>query len=103
MKKVKANKLGRRILSIVMTVALVVGLMPGNMLTVKAEEIPSKPLSVTAFATPEQLMSSDNFYEISDQSQNQTNDSVYQISEIFERDSRRYNRAFTEQQEVSAK
>ena len=61
MKKGKTNNLGRRILSIVLTVALVVGLMPGNMLTVKAEEIPSKPLSVTAFATPEQLMSSDNF------------------------------------------
>ena len=48
-------------------------------------------------------MSSDNSYEILDNSQTQTNDSVYQISEIFERDSRRYNRAFTEQQEVSAK
>lgn len=48
-------------------------------------------------------MSSDNSYEILENSQTQTNDSVYQISEIFERDSRRYNRAFTEQQEVSAK
>ena len=61
MKKGKTNNLGRRILSIVLTVALVVGLMPGNMLTVKAEESTSTPLSVTAFATPEQLMSSDNF------------------------------------------
>ncbi|MBQ4058456.1 MAG: hypothetical protein IJD40_05945 [Lachnospiraceae bacterium] len=58
MKKGKTNNLGRRILSIVLTVALVVGLMPGNMLTVKAEESTSTPLSVTAFATPEQLMSS---------------------------------------------
>ena len=59
MKNVKPNNLGGRILSALLTVALVVGLMPGNMPTVKAEEIPSKPLSVTAFATPEQLMSSD--------------------------------------------
>ena len=59
MKKGKTNNLGRRILSIVLTAALVVGLMPGNMPTVKAEESTSTPLSVTAFATPEQLMSSD--------------------------------------------
>ncbi len=39
MKKVKTNKLGRRILSFVLTVALMVGLMPGNMLTVSAEGI----------------------------------------------------------------
>ena len=31
------NKLGRRILSFVLTATLVVGLMPGNMLTVSAE------------------------------------------------------------------
>ncbi|MBP3593656.1 MAG: leucine-rich repeat protein [Lachnospiraceae bacterium] len=37
MKKVKSNKLGRRILSFVLTVALMVGLMPGNILTVSAE------------------------------------------------------------------
>ena len=37
MKKVKINKLGRRILSFVLTVALMVGLMPGNILTVSAE------------------------------------------------------------------
>ncbi len=37
MKKVKTNKLGRRILSFVLTVALMVGLMPGNILTVSAE------------------------------------------------------------------
>ncbi len=61
MKKVKTNKLGRRILSFVLTVALMVGLMPGNILTVSAEESSSTELSVTAFATPEQLMSSDNF------------------------------------------
>ncbi len=61
MKKGKTNKLGRRILSIVLTVALVVGLMPGNVMTVRAEESSSTELSVTAFATPEQLMSSDNF------------------------------------------
>ena len=36
MKKVKTNKLGRRILSIVLTAALVVGLMPNNVLTVRA-------------------------------------------------------------------
>ena len=39
MKKGKSNKLGRRILSFVLTAALVVGLMPGNMLTVSAEGI----------------------------------------------------------------
>ncbi|MBE5942461.1 MAG: hypothetical protein E7264_07990 [Lachnospiraceae bacterium] len=58
MKNVKTNKPGRRILSIVLTVVLMVGLMPGNMLTVSAEESNSTELSVTAFATPEQLMSS---------------------------------------------
>ncbi len=31
------------------------------------------------------------------------NDAVYLLSQEFERDSRRYNRAFTEQQEVSTK
>lgn len=36
MKKVKTNKLGRRILSIVLTVALMVGLMPNNVLTARA-------------------------------------------------------------------
>ncbi|MBQ3544631.1 MAG: hypothetical protein IJA34_06565 [Lachnospiraceae bacterium] len=61
MKKVKTNKLGRRILSFMLTVALMVGLMPGNVMTVRAEESSSTELSVTAFATPEQLMSSDNF------------------------------------------
>ena len=68
MKKVKPNKLGRRILSIVLTVALMAGLIPGNMMTVSAEESTSTPLSVTAFATPEQLMSSDNFALHSDYS-----------------------------------
>ena len=57
----KGRKLTRRILSIVLTAALVVGLMPGNVMTVRAEESSSTELSVTAFATPEQLMSSDNF------------------------------------------
>lgn len=61
MKKVKTNKLGRRIQSFVLTVALMVELMPGNVMTVRAEESSSTELSVTAFATPEQLMSSDNF------------------------------------------
>ena len=61
MKKVKPNNLGGRILSAILTVALVVGLMPGNVMTVRAEESSSTELSVTAFATPEQLMSSDNF------------------------------------------
>ncbi|MBQ9981801.1 MAG: hypothetical protein IJP18_04470, partial [Oscillospiraceae bacterium] len=61
MKNEKTNKFGRRILSFLLTVVLVIGLMPENVMTVRAEEIPSKPLSVTAFATPEQLMSSDNF------------------------------------------
>ena len=37
MKKVKTNKLGRRILSFVLTVALMVGLMPGNTLTAYAK------------------------------------------------------------------
>ncbi len=37
MKKVKGKKLGRRIVSFVLTVILVVGLMPGNMATVLAE------------------------------------------------------------------
>ena len=60
-KKVKTNKLGRRIQSFVLTVALMVELMPGNVMTVRAEESSSTKLSVTAFATPEQLMSSDNF------------------------------------------
>lgn len=36
---IKSNKLGKRILSIVLTAALVVGLMPGNMLKVSAEGI----------------------------------------------------------------
>ena len=36
MKKVKTNKLGRRILSIVLTAALVVGLMTNNVFTVRA-------------------------------------------------------------------
>ena len=36
MKKVKTRKLTRRILSIVLTAALVVGLMPNNVLTVRA-------------------------------------------------------------------
>ena len=61
MKKGKTRKLTRRILSFVLTTALVVGLMPGNVMTVRAEESSSTELSVTAFATPEQLMSSDNF------------------------------------------
>ena len=39
MKKGKTRKLTRRILSFVLTAALVVGLMPGNMLTVSAEGI----------------------------------------------------------------
>ena len=39
MKKVKSNKLGRRILSFVLTVVLMVGLMPGNILTVSAEAV----------------------------------------------------------------
>ena len=39
MKKVKTNKLGRRILSIVLTAALVVGLIPGNVMTVSAEQV----------------------------------------------------------------
>lgn len=37
MKKVKTNKLGKRILSFVLNVALMVGLMRGNILTVSAE------------------------------------------------------------------
>ena len=61
MKKVKSNKLTRRILSFVLTTALVVGLMPGNMLTVSAEESITTAQNVTAFATPEQLMSGDCF------------------------------------------
>ncbi len=61
MKNEKRNKLGRRILSFVLTAALVAGLMPGNVMTVKAEESTSTAPSVTAFAMPEQLMSSDNF------------------------------------------
>lgn len=61
MKKGKTNKLGRRILSFVLTATLVVGLVPGNVLTASAEESSATAPSVTAFATPEQLMSSDNF------------------------------------------
>ena len=61
MKSVKTNKLGRRILSFVLTATLVVGLVPGNVLTASAEESNATAPSVTAFATPEQLMSSYNF------------------------------------------
>ena len=61
MKKVKSNKLGKRIFSIVLTTALVLGLMPGNVLTVSAEESITTAQNVTAFATPEQLMSGDCF------------------------------------------
>ena len=38
MKNEKTNKFGRRILSFLLTVALVIGLMPGNMLKVSAEQ-----------------------------------------------------------------
>ena len=61
MEKVRRKRIGRRILGGVLSVALTLGLMPGNVLTVKAEESNSTAPSVTAFATPEQLMSSDNF------------------------------------------
>ena len=61
MEKAKRKKLGSRILSFVLTATLVVGLVPGNVLTASAEESSATAPSVTAFATPEQLMSSDNF------------------------------------------
>jgi len=59
--KAKRKKLGSRILSFVLTATLVVGPVPGNVLTASAEESSATAPSVTAFATPEQLMSSDNF------------------------------------------
>ncbi|MBE5867267.1 MAG: hypothetical protein E7292_13945, partial [Lachnospiraceae bacterium] len=60
----KLKKLAKKSLSMLLATALAVsGLALDNssVLNVKAEENTSTPLSVTAFATPEQLMNSDNF------------------------------------------
>ncbi len=48
-------------------------------------------------------MNDDNQNEILLDFNTVTQDSVYEFSQIFERDARRYNRAFMEQQEVSTK
>jgi len=62
-KKVERNKLVRRILGIVLTVALVVGLMPGMVLTVQAADTITVTIDTGASVTLSDT-DGDDYYEI---------------------------------------